>query len=703
VGGGEYLLGVALFAVTLGAVLAGSALVARRRLRALVGSELALAYALVATLGLIAVHLLPALVGVMNRFTVPACALLALFACTRVRPLDDEPAPPPLPFVRSGRAGWVLALGAVALLAAYVFASAREYALQAPLAVDTLNFHLPGVARWIETGSIWQIDEFVPDLYFGNYPNSGDVVLLATVLPWRNDFLTHLTLYPFLALVVLAVYTLGRELRAPRAVSLTLGVALASTPSVAHTALHNAMPDAIMLMGFGAGATFLLRHHRTGRTADLVLGGLGIGLALGTKWYGLTCGVVLVAVWSGARLWAGAGRTVVLRQLGAVCGLVALAGGVWMLRNLILSGNPIFPQKVALFGVEIFDAPRDRLRELGGFSISDYLTQPSVWEDYLLEEYRQALALPLLVIGAGALAAAALAFTRWGRRHERGPVLTALAAFAGIAAVYSITPYTALGPEGMPRLAGANARYLVPGLILAAACAAWASGRLRRRGRLAVQAVALLATLDGLRQVDALQNLGASRLAAGAALTVLAALVVLWVRRSMPLPAMGRPRPALALAACVLLALLAAGGWALQERYNERRFLGMDPALDWLNANAPEGHRIGLAGTWTDQGISPVFPSFGPRLRNDVVYHGEFREEMLRRYGRREEFVAALRRERYDLLLVGRGRPPSPANDEERWARAAGYVRVAESERLALLAAPRTRSWRTASSPGGSE
>jgi hypothetical protein len=129
----------------------------------------------------------------------------------------------------------------------------------------------------------------------------------------------------------------------------------------------------------------------------------------------------------------------------------------------------------------------------------------------------------------------------------------------------------------------------------------------------------------------------------------------------------------------------------------------MDPALDWLNANAPEGHRVGLAGTWTDQGISPVFPAFGPRLRNDVVYHGEFREEMLRQYGRREEFVAALRRERYDLLLVGRGRPPSPANDEERWARDAGYVRVAESERLALLAAPRTRSWRTASSPGGSE
>jgi hypothetical protein len=133
-----------------------------------------------------------------------------------------------------------------------------------------------------------------------------------------------------------------------------------------------------------------------------------------------------------------------------------------------------------------------------------------------------------------------------------------------------------------------------------------------------------------------------------------------------------------------------AGGWAVQERYNERRYTDVDPAVDWIAAHAPEDRRVGIAGTWSDDGISPVFPSFGPRLRNEVAYHGEFRREMLRRYGRRERFVGELRSERYDLLLVGRGAPPQPGRRDERWALAAGYVPVAESERLALLARPET-------------
>jgi hypothetical protein len=112
----------------------------------------------------------------------------------------------------------------------------------------------------------------------------------------------------------------------------------------------------------------------------------------------------------------------------------------------------------------------------------------------------------------------------------------------------------------------------------------------------------------------------------------------------------------------------------------------VDPAVDWIAVHAPEDRRVGLAGTWSNDGISPVFPSFGPRLRNEVVYHGVWRREMLRRYGDRERFVGALRRQRYDLLLVGRGAPPRPGRRDERWALAAGYVPVAESERLALLA-----------------
>jgi hypothetical protein len=104
--------------------------------------------------------------------------------------------------------------------------------------------------------------------------------------------------------------------------------------------------------------------------------------------------------------------------------------------------------------------------------------------------------------------------------------------------------------------------------------------------------------------------------------------------------------------------------------------------------HAPSGTRIGLAGVWDDFGISPVLPAFGPRLGNSVAYVGRDDDGMLRRYRSVREFSAALAAGRYDYLIVGRGRPGVRAITEDAWARAAGYVPVVQSERLALLRSP---------------
>jgi hypothetical protein len=106
--------------------------------------------------------------------------------------------------------------------------------------------------------------------------------------------------------------------------------------------------------------------------------------------------------------------------------------------------------------------------------------------------------------------------------------------------------------------------------------------------------------------------------------------------------------------------------------------------LDALAPAAAEGTHVGLAGLWTDGGLPPVYAAFGNRLRSEVEYIGHFEDEMLRRYEDRDGFVGAVRRAGYDYLVVGRGRPPQPEVDEERWARDAGYERVGESDRLTL-------------------
>ena len=220
----DFLAGTAFFAVMLCAVGVATALVVRRRLRHLDGLERALAAIVVGTTVLIAVHLVPLMLTILARGTVLAACAVAIGLAALVRPVTGVAAarePAPEPVAPSSTQVWLLAGGAAAFAALAALADLARWAGDELVGVDPLTFHLPNVARWIQTGSVWQIDQFVPLLAHGDYPHNGDVVLLSTVLPWHNDFLVRLPITFFLATAAVAVYAVARELRAPagRAVS----------------------------------------------------------------------------------------------------------------------------------------------------------------------------------------------------------------------------------------------------------------------------------------------------------------------------------------------------------------------------------------------------------------------------------------------------------------------------------------------------
>ena len=128
-----------------------------------------------------------------------------------------------------------------------------------------------------------------------------------------------------------------------------------------------------------------------------MLAGVGLGLALGTKWYGVSAFAVVLA--SG---WPRAGR--LDRELLVLCGVVLLAGGFWLLRNLVLSANPVFPVKVSVAGMTLFDAPYDVIRA-GGFTLAHYAGDSSVWRTYLWPAFKDSYGFALFVAVAGSLAA----------------------------------------------------------------------------------------------------------------------------------------------------------------------------------------------------------------------------------------------------------------------------------------------------------
>ncbi|HUR85777.1 MAG TPA: hypothetical protein VMY78_10565, partial [Solirubrobacteraceae bacterium] len=152
-----------------------------------------------------------------------------------------------------------------------------------------------------------------------------------------------------------------------------------------------------------------------------------------------------------------------------------------------------------------------------------------------------------------------------------------------------------------------------------------------------------------------------------------------------------RRRPLVLGATAVAVALLAlACARRMEQRINGERYLGVDPAIDALLKLAPDGKRIGLASDWSVGGLTPIWPSFGTRIGNDVEYVGEDVGGWLTKYGDERSFQAALKRRRYDLLVVGRGFFPPQNTPEQRWAVDAGWKTIALSPRLRVLAAPPT-------------
>jgi hypothetical protein len=673
-GPGAFTAGALLLALTLGCAAGAATLVAVRRLPTLTGAPRAVAVGLLFLGATLAAMLVPLALGVLTRATPAIVAALLLLAATRLRPAAasapaalQEPAPA---HPRSAPGSWLLAGIALAATATAWLAWLEVAATEPVTSVDALSFHLPGVIGFIQTGSLWHTTQYLPGQAQGNYPQFGDVLMLALALPWHSLAFVRYADPPLLVLAGLAVYATGRELRAPAPTALLAALAFVSIRPTLGPALPDVLTDPAFLAGFGGGTLFLLRHQRTGARGDLVLAGLGLGLALGSKWYGLSAvpALLLVTAVLGRR-----------RGLARLAGLTVLCGGIWMVRNLVLTGNPVFDYKVSLLGATIFAAPPNPLRTRIGFTLAHYAGHPSVLRRYVWPVFRSDFGVTGAVIALGALVTAIRE-----RRDRRVLILAVAAALAALA--YAFTPYSAQGFEGAPVLVAANTRYGAPALLLATPLLAVAVGRLRVLRPL-LELVLLVCVLANLHRY---LPSSAGRLALSAVALFALVRVVQVAAGGMRSGRPGIRRPA---RVAVLAALTVGLGGAVLA-YHYQRVLAMRPLLpdettvDYVLGHDPDRTRIALAGTWTAQGLVPVTPLFGPRLGNRVTYLGPFVAHRLAQYTSAAPFVSALRRGRFELLEIGTGFPPAPTPRELTWARAAGYSVVAASPRLILMRAP---------------
>jgi hypothetical protein len=670
---GQYVLGVALLGVTAGASALTARIVVTRCLHGSPGYARGAAFGILAGTALLVATLAPAAVGLLGRASGPICALGLLAATKRFlrcapASADRDPAP------HEPRLSRLLGGAAFALLAGWSIAAAWLGSAFPSTGRDTLTFHLPEAVRWLQTGTIWRVDQFEPLLANAYYPQNGDALNLALLVPFHSDAFVRVLSVSSLLAFALAVYALARELRAPPGAA-ALGAALvASLPISVLTAEEGAKTDLWCLASLAVAGLFLIRQLRTKTTTDMLLAGLALGVGAGTKWYGLTAAAAMAAAWAIARLIDRPRIRSFAREAAILAGLCALGCGLWLVRNWVEAGNPLFPAPVRLAGLTLFSAPADPIRACADYTVADYAGKPDVLRHVLWPIWRAALGPGALLLLAALVAAPLL-----GR--PRRPMVGLAGLGLALLVMYTVLPYSALGARGQPVLAGPNARYALPALALAAALFACVLPRLGRL-RHPFELLAVLAVANGLRHGLFVHE---GRLAAGvvAALALAGGLMAL---RRLP-----RPTTSAALAACAVAVLVL--GFVRQRDFYENRYRGSDPALDLL-ASAPHGTRVGLAGFESRGPLPHILPAFGEHLDNVVQYVGEDYHGQLRSYEQPAPFDAALARGHFDYLLVAPGRYavactlPGENADPAAWAEAAGWHRVTGSRALVLYRHP---------------
>src|SRR3954468_10212818 len=233
---GEYLLGLLIVAATWGSTQAAAWIAIVRLTPRLTGAPRVLALATVGLAALVAAYLVPGALGVLSRWTALVTGLLLLAAAWRLAPhtpgAPEDDVPPA--GAESGPVSWGIAALAVAAAGCWTVAKVWAASREASADIDTLTFHLPDVGRWLETGSIWQVDQFTPLLANGNYPHNGDLVFASVVGPFESDAFVRVLNAPFVVVAALAVYAIARELSAPRATAVLCGALFASLPVVTY-------------------------------------------------------------------------------------------------------------------------------------------------------------------------------------------------------------------------------------------------------------------------------------------------------------------------------------------------------------------------------------------------------------------------------------------------------------------------------------
>ncbi len=355
---------------------------------------------------------------------------------------------------------------------------------------DSLAYHLPFAVTWLQTGRLdvpyFPLIEGANNYFASNF----ELLLLWVMYPFRSDLLVKFVSFSFLPMAILGLYGVCRRFRADVSASVLAVALFVGAPVVLGLSNVTSVDLAVAAL-FLVSLRFILTYGDSGDRSQLAVGAIASGLMAGCKatgiqfWFAL---LVLVVVLCLGRFRLGGWRRTI-SDLLAFCLLGALFGSYWYLRNLIITGTPLYPVSIKLFGLAVFDGPVG-LNEFYGYTILlGHLG--TVFGDFL-GALTQEYGIQWILLLTASLAAPVVWWHVWcegktcANTAVRSARLYLLLLFVPMWLLYLKTPYSIsrFSPEteiAVQNLA-ANLRFAIP--IVALSCVALAfvvsrSGRFR--------------------------------------------------------------------------------------------------------------------------------------------------------------------------------------------------------------------------------
>jgi hypothetical protein len=214
---------------------------------------------------------------------------------------------------------------------------------------DSIRYHIVNAAHILNAGSIRSLPFAQAGDGSAASPGNGSLLLLLVLLPFHNAGLSGAVNLLPAGLIVVLTAVLLRELGRSAWLGALAGLVVVSTWGFFGWQIGSAYDDAVGLLGLLAGITFGLRAARTGELRWLLLSGLGLGLAIGTKDISILPALaVAVAVLCLDRAWHHPRKVAIL-----LVSMLSISI-VWYLRNWVDAGDPLFPETVRLGSTVVF-------------------------------------------------------------------------------------------------------------------------------------------------------------------------------------------------------------------------------------------------------------------------------------------------------------------------------------------------------------